>query len=193
MSFAKLKKQISDTVEISNAEVEKISSFFKIQKFAPKKHLFKKGQVCDFMGYVSSGCLVFYSKYNNKERVINFLNEDCWVGDLNSFLNKKPTDFYLKTLEETELLTIDYDSFMYLIKNHPLYTYYHLMTTEKTYSAIEERLAISSSLSAEERYNTVLANEPEIINRVPSKYLASYLGIEPPSLSRIRRRILDKS
>lgn len=192
MSLVKLKKQILETVEITNTEVEKIASFFKIQKFAPKKHLIKKGQICDFMAYVSSGCLVFYSKYNNKERVINFLTDGCWVGDLNSLMNKKPTDFYLKTLEETELLTIDYSDFMYLIQNYPQFTFYHLIMTHRTHAAIEERLAISSFLSAEERYNIVLRSVPEIINRVPSKYLASYLGIEPPSLSRIRRRIIDK-
>ncbi len=192
MSFLKLKKQILDTKEITDTEFDDIANFFKIQKIEAKKYIFKKGQICDCIAFVSKGCLVFYSKYNNKERVINFLTEGSWVGDLNSFMNKKPTDFYLKTLENTELLTIDYESFMSLIKNHPNYTYYHLLATHKMYLNIEERLALSSALSAEERYNLVMKNDSDIVNRVPSKYLASYLGIEPPSLSRVRRKIIDK-
>lgn len=193
MSLEKLKQHIRQIIDIENDELDQITSAFKLVKYSPKKIILKKGQECNFIAFINRGCLVYYSKFNEKERAINFPREDWWIGDLGSFLSHSPSNIYLKTLEEVELLTLDYKSFMNLIHNHPNYLRYHLINTHRSYMQIDERFAKITSLSAEDKYNLILKDSPDIINRVPSKYLASFLGIEPPSLSRIRRNMLKKN
>ena len=192
MSFDRLKQHIREIVDIENDELNQIISAFKLVKYPPKKIILKKGQECNFLAYVNKGCLVYYSKFDERERVINFPRENWWVGDLDSFLSHSSSNIYLKTLEETELLTLDYKSFMNLIQNYPNYLRFHLINTHRSYMQIDERFAKITSLSAEDKYNLILKDSPGIINRVPSKYLASFLGIEPPSLSRIRRNMSKK-
>ncbi len=192
MSLNRLKQNISKIIPINDEEFARITSLLKYEKVPAKKIILKKGQKCDFLSFVLKGCVVQYSKFEEKEFVINFLREDTWVGDSDSFLTQNVSNFYLKTLEETELLTIDYAVFMYLIQNHPLFLQYHLINTHRMCSKSDERLAKMNSLSAEDKYNVILTESADIINRVPSKYLASFLGIEPPSLSRIRRNLSKK-
>ena len=192
MSVEKLKQHIRQIIDIGNDELDQIASAFKLVKYPPKKIILKKGQECNFIAYINRGCLVYYSKFDEKERVINFPRENWWIGDMDSFLSHSPSSIYLKTLEETELLTLDYTNFMSLIQNHPNYLRFHLIKTHRSYMQIDERFAKITSLSAEDKYNLILQDSPGVINRVPSKYLASFLGIEPPSLSRIRRNMSKK-
>ena len=178
---------------MSESEQKQITTHFNIQKIAAKKNILKKGQICDFIAFVNKGCLVFYSKYNNKERVINFPVENTWIGDFESFFNKSPSNFYLKTLEDTELLTLSLEAFKALIDNYQNYAHYHIKSIHRMCLGVDERLAIMSSMSAEDKYNYVLAHLPDTVKRVPSKYLASYLGMEPPSLSRIKRKLIERT
>ena len=193
MSLDRLKQHIREIIDIENDELDQISSAFKLVRYPPKKIILKKGQACDFIAFINRGCLVYYSKFDEKERVINFPRENWWIGDLDSFLSHSPSNIYLKTLEDVELLTLDYTSFMNLIQHHPNYLRFHLIKTHRSYMQIDERFAQITSLSAEDKYNLILEDSPHIINRVPSKYLASFLGIEPPSLSRIRRNMSKKN
>ena len=192
MSLERLKQHIREIVDIENDELNQIISVFKLVKYPPKKIILKKGQECNFIAYINKGCLVYYTKFDERERVINFPRENWWIGDLDNFLSHSPANIYLKTLEETELLTLDYTGFMNLIQNHPNFLRFHLINTHRSYMQIDERFAKITSLSAEDKYNLILKDSPGIINRVPSKYLASFLGIEPPSLSRIRRNMSKK-
>lgn len=177
---------------MNDDELNRISSSLRYEKVPAKQVILRKGQKCDFLSFILKGCVVQYSKFEEKEFVINFLREDTWVGDSDSFLTHNVSSFYLKTLEETELLTMDYAVFMFLIQNHPGFLQYHLINTHRKCSESSERLAKMNSLSAEDKYNVILSESADIINRVPSKYLASFLGIEPPSLSRIRRNLSKK-
>ena len=115
MSLDRLKQHIREIINIENDELDQITSAFKLVKYPPKKIILKKGQACDFIAFINRGCLVYYSKFDEKERVINFPRENWWIGDLDSFLSHSPSNIYLKTLEETELWTLDYNSFMNLI------------------------------------------------------------------------------
>ena len=177
---------------MNDDELNRISSSLQYEKVPAKQIILRKGQKCDFLSFILKGCVVQYSKYKEKEFVINFLREDTWVGDSDSFLSQKVSNYYLKTLEETELLTLDYDGFMYLVQNNLGFLQYHLIDSHRNNSQSHERLAKMNSLSAEDKYNVILTESADIINRVPSKYLASFLGIEPPSLSRIRRNLSKK-
>ena len=193
MLYNKLRKHITDYVEIQDAELDSILNSFTVIKYPAKTYILKKGQVCNFIGFVNEGCLEFSNKIQKKEQVINFPKENWWIGDLNSLLNQTPSNFYFKTIEDTELLILNKDNFVTLIENHKSFLLYYLKITQGLYRDANEQYALALALSAEERYDTLLADSPDLISRIPDKYLASYLGIRPPSLSRIKRKKIKKT
>lgn len=194
MSLIKiLKKNINELIDIEDVELEIIASVFKSIKISSKKTILKKGNKVEYIAFVTKGCLVQYSKYQDKEFVIDFFEEGSWVGDIDSFLKGNSTNSYIKTLEETELMILNYDDFMSLIQTSQAFLQYHLLYTHKKLVQSVERLAKMNALAAEDKYMMIMQESSDIINRVPSKYLASYLGIEPPSLSRIRRNLSKKN
>lgn len=188
-----LKKNINELVDIEDEELEKIASVFKSIKISPKKTILKKGNKVEYIALVTKGCLVQYSKFQDKEIVIDFFEEGSWIGDIDSFLRDITTNSYIKTLEETELMVLNYEDFMSLIQTSQAFLQYHLLYTHKKLVQSVERLAKMNALAAEDKYMMIMQESSDIINRVPSKYLASYLGIEPPSLSRIRRNLSKKN
>lgn len=192
MLYRKLRDHIARFIDINESELDEIIKAFSVVKYSAKTYILKKGQVCHFIGFINEGCVDYYSKTNKKEHVISFPRENSWIGDLNSVLNHSPTNINIKTLEDTELFILDKTSFVSLIENHKSFLVYYLKAVHELYMNANEQYALLLSHSAEERYNHILDNSPELINRISDKYLASYLGIQPPSLSRIKRKKIKK-
>jgi CRP/FNR family transcriptional regulator, anaerobic regulatory protein len=189
MLFTKLRNHIAQLIDVNDFEIDEIIKTFSIVKYSSKTHILKKGQICNFIGFINEGCVEYYSKTNKKEHVISFLRENSWIGDLNSLLNQHTTNIYIKALEDTELLILDKVHFVSLINSHSTFLLYYLKAIHQLYMTANEQHALLLSHSAEERYNYLLENSPELISRISDKYLASYLGVQPPSLSRIKRKI----
>jgi CRP/FNR family transcriptional regulator, anaerobic regulatory protein len=192
MLFPKLRTHIAHVIEINDVEMDEIIKAFSVVKYSAKTYILKKGQVCNFIGFINEGCVEYYSKTNKKEHVISFLRENSWIGDFNSLLNQNTTNIYIKALEDTELLILDKACFVSLINAHSSFLLYYLKATHALYMSANEQHALLLSHSAEERYSYLLENSPDLISRISDKYLASYLGVEPPSLSRIKRKKIKK-
>ena len=192
MSFEKLRNHIHQYIEIEDSELETIINTFSIVKYPTKTYILKKCQICNFIGFVNEGCVEYHSKVNRKEQVISFPRESWWIGDLNSLLSQTPTNIYIKTLEDTQLLVVDKDKFVYLIETYRNFLIYYLKIIHYMYMNVSEQYALVLSHSGEDRYNKLMENSPDLINRVSDKHLASYLGIQPPSLSRIKRKKIMK-
>ncbi len=192
MLYRKLRDHIAHFIDISESEIDEIVKTFSVVKYSAKTYILKKGQVCNFIGFINEGCVEYHSKTNKKEHVISFQRENSWIGDLNSLLNHNKTNIYIKTLEETELFILDKTCFVSLIESHNVFLIYYLKAIHELYMNANEQHGLLLSHSAEERYNYLLENNPELINRISDKYLASYLGIQPPSLSRIKRKKIKK-
>ena len=192
MSFEKLRNHITQYIEIADSELEAIIETFSVIKYAPKTYILKKGQICNFIGFINEGCVEYHSKVNKKEQVISFPRENWWIGDLNSLLSHKPTNIYIKTLEDTEVLVLNKEKFTHLIETNSNFLVYYLKVIHYMYMNVSEQYALFLSHSAEERYKRLLEHSPDLINRVSDKHLASHLGIQPPSLSRIKRKKIKK-
>lgn len=192
MSFEKLRNHIAEFIEINTSEIETIINTFSIVKYPAKTYILKKGQVCSFIGFINEGCVEYHSKINKKEHIISFPKENWWIGDLNSLLSETPTDIYIKTLEDTEIFILDKEKFGYLIEKHINFLVYYLKIIHFMYMNVSEQYALTLSHSAEERYHKLLEQSPDLINRISDKHLASHLGIQPPSLSRIKRQKIKK-
>ena len=151
-----------------------------------KKFLLKQGRICHNIYFVEKGLLrCFYTK-NDKEVNSWFMKEHDVIFSVESFLNQTPSYENIQVLEDSILHYITYDELQYLYNNCPEFNFIGRVVTEEYYKLSEQRLYSLRMQKANERYNFMMNNFPHIILRVPSKYIASYLGITEETLSRIR-------
>lgn len=143
---------------------------------------------------MNKGCLRRYViNEQGKESIVNFATEDWWIGDLESFLFQKPTIYYVQALEDSELLLLPFREFQIAQERFPKYNEFHVNKVQKSYFATLKRMSISKTGSPEEKYLQLFGEQRNLFQRIPLQYIASYLGIEPESLSRLRRRLAGKA
>jgi CRP-like cAMP-binding protein len=154
-----------------------------------KQFLFQSGSMCKYLAFVMKGCLRYFQVSEaGEERIIYFAQEEWWIGDLHSFFNGTVTSFNAQALEDCELLLSDRKNFESALSLFPKFNEEYRSKTQKAYTATQERIAETQLLSAEERYKKLVKEQPRLLQRVPQHYIASFLGITPESLSRLRKK-----
>ena len=191
--FSLLKKHITSKVPLTDEEFDICSKYF-IQKNL-KKHQFllNEGDVCRYIGFVNSGCLREY-KIDNKgvEHILQFAIEDWWVSDLHSFLSGLPATYNIDALQYSEILLLERSAREELLDNCPKLERFFRMLIESNHVATNQRISDSLSATAEERYLKFIKTYPKLLEQLPQNQIASYLGITPQSLSRIRKELTQK-
>lgn len=164
------------------------------KRIIPRKDFFlRSGEVCRTKGYVNRGCFRrYYIDEHAKDVIINFAFEEWWVGDLESFNTCRPSIYYVQALEESEVFCICRENHEQLCEALPKYEKFHNNKALRSHYATLRRLTHFQSQTPEEKYTSFLKEHPELFQRVPLHYIASYLGIEPESLSRLRKRLSCK-
>jgi len=178
---------------IRENEAEQILSSFKPVLLKYKDHFLREGEICSQIGYVNAGCLSYYQLFENgKKSIVQFAFEDWWVGDLESFIHRKPTAYFWQALEPVELICIGRDDFEKWMNTSESFRTVFNNKTQKAYIKSLEHAAKDKAENAEEKYLRMLAEYPQIIQRIPHYDVAAYLGITPESLSRIRNKLARK-
>lgn len=150
--------------------------------------------MCKSLAFVTQGCLRCYTVDDKgEEHIVQFAIEDWWISDLHSFLTGEPAIYTIEALEDSELLLLERESREKLLTAHPKFERFFRLLLERHYVATHKRIIASLSASAEERYLKFLKTYPALVQRVPQNQIASYLGIAPESLSRIRKHLAEKS
>jgi CRP-like cAMP-binding protein len=189
-SFVKLFKEI---VELTDDEFEMMLGHFNAFSIKKKEHYLKAGEVWWQVAAVNKGCFRTYSgDSDGKEHILYFAMEGWWIGDIESFHTGKPTNLYVQALEDCELLLMPKSSYDKLVVELPKYRDWYDQKVLKAYAAAIKRYSDFKSGSAEDRYNNLLSRQPQVLQRVPSKFIAAYLEIEPESLSRLRKKMYEK-
>ncbi len=179
--------------EFTDAQLEEFLGLWEVRDIRKKDHYLREGEICKSTAYVNEGCLRRYViSESNKESILNFAIEDWWVGDLESFFTGCPTRYYVQALEDTQLLLLSRQKFEDACNRYPKYKTFHDEKMHRSYFATLKRMSVASSGTAEEKYLQLAKDQPQLFQRVPLHYIASYLGIEPESLSRLRKRLTDK-
>ena len=168
-----------------------VEPFLKLKKLERGEFLFYEGDVCNFVGLTKRGCLRSFILKDGKELTLFFHPEHHTLEDYESLRRQKPACFSCQAIEDSEVLIIDIQV-MKVIETEPDGQKLLRLIVENLAFELRDRVLSLYRDSVEQRYLDLLKNEPQFLQRIPQYYLASYLGIEPESLSRLKRRINNK-
>lgn len=186
-------KHIEQKVSLTATDKELISTFFTKKSLRKKQYLLQAGDICSHLSFVAKGLLRTYNVDDKGEEHMSvFGSEGWWISDFSSFLSVQPAVFNIDAIEDTELLMIsrpDYDEFTLQV---PVMDRYFRILYQNSLVTKERRLMSSITHTAAQKYVQLIDSNPEIINRIPQKMIASYLGIAPETLSRIKRNLAYK-
>lgn len=178
---------------ISEDDEKLILSAFEPIKIKKKKDLLEPGETCKYIYFVIKGCLrSYYVDAKGIEHIYQIRLDNSWISDLESFFSQRTSKYYIETLEDSQLLRISHNRLEQLYNEVPRIERYFRILFQKAYINALERLNATMWESAVDRYNEMLKEHVDIFQRVPLVYIASYLGIAPESLSRIRRSRQNK-
>lgn len=186
-------QKFNERVELTLEEEEVVKTYIIPKKLRKKQYLLQEGDVCKYIAFVEKGALRAYTvSEKGAEHIIQFALEGWLISDLFSFLTNEPSTYDIDALEDSELLLISKDAHEDLLQKVPKYETYTRLQLTGAYIAMQRRLTSIISLSLEERYNFFTSLYPDITQRVPQHMIASYMGLTPETLSRVRKRLTQK-
>ena len=184
---------VNEKVSLTEEEQETIKSFFSPKKLRKKQYLLQEGDVCKYMAFVEKGLLRSYNVDDKgNEHMIQFAWDGWWISDTYSFLSGEPAAYNIDAIEDAELLLISLPLFEEMTLKVPKMERYFRILFQNNIVSKERRLLSSITYSAEEKYLKLSETNPELIQRIPQNLIASYLGITPETLSRIRKHLLRR-
>ncbi len=188
--FDRLREHVSKLIPLSDDEFPTCTSLMIPKRVRKGTYLVQEGDVSKYLAFVTNGCLRAYAiDKKGEEHIVQFALEGWWITDLYSFLTGKPGEYFVDALEDSEVLMIDAVSYEKLCTTVPKFERYFRILLQNHYIATQRRVLASIGLSAEEQYLQMLDDYPNIVQRVAQRHIASYLGITPEALSRIRHRM----
>jgi len=188
-----LKDVLTKQAGFSRDEYEFYFSLLKKRIVKKKEHYLQAGEISRATAYVNRGCLRQYIiGEHGKEIIIQFALEDWWIGDLESFHYEKPSLFSIQALEDSELMLLSRKNFLRVCEELPKYKTFHDEKVQRNHFATLKRLSLAKLGTPEEKYLLLMRDQPQLFQRIPLHFIASYLSIEPESLSRLRKRLTEK-
>lgn len=186
-------KNIARFIQLTPEETARFTAVLKPRTLRKRQYLVQAGDIFRYECFVNKGSLRTYHVDNNgQEHIVMFAFEDWWTGDMYSFLSGQPALYHVEAMEDCELLTIEKSQLEQLYIDIPKFDRFYRILLQNAYIAMQRRLSENMSLSAEQRYLNFISRYPQFEQRLTLKQIASYLGITPESLSRIRRQLAGK-
>jgi CRP-like cAMP-binding protein len=188
--FEVIISNIKKKVAINDEEAGLLKTFFTPKKLRKKQYLLQEGDVSHYTAFVEKGVLrSFTIDDKGHEHIMQFATEDWWISDLYSFLTEEPSDYSIEALEETELLLINKEHYENMMLAVPKMERYFRILTQNSLISMQRRISGKMTLTAEQNYKKLMEQRPALLQRVPQHMIASFLGIAPETLSRIRKQM----
>jgi CRP-like cAMP-binding protein len=191
--MALILQNIDKIVSLSDIEKETILSKIEIKHYKAKTVLLNAGEICKHSYFVNSGILRSFNINDNiVEHVLQFACEGWWIGDMYSLITQKPGNLYVEVNEDAEVVLLSKENQEELFQEIPKLERFFRILTENSLVANQERIMDNLSLSAEERFEKFCSKYPTLIQKVPQKQVASYIGVTPEFFSKMKAKILRK-
>jgi len=184
-----LREFISKSISITEADLEKVLEYFTFRKVKKGTFLLKEGVVENNFYYINSGCVrTYFMNQGGQLKTRHIAFENSLIASLSSFISAKPSYEYLEAIEDSELLSIERTHFFQLLDEVACWKDFYILVLEKGYRFQNEKIESFVTLSALERYNKLMVDNPHFIKRLPNIIVASYLDVSPETLSRLKQK-----
>jgi CRP-like cAMP-binding protein len=185
----KIEVFIKQIVQPNPEEWAAFADIVKPKKLKKKELLLEEGQTCNFIAFINSGVIREYSFQNGKETTVDFVTDNQFITDYQSFIMQTPTMQFVEALTEVDLLILNKDGINSLFDRYKVWERFGRLIIERVFCGVEAKRKKIIATTHEEQYRDFAAAYPQIIQQVPQYYIASYLGITPEHLSRIRKKV----
>lgn len=176
------------SMKLSEDECNQIMAKLKPKKLRKRQYFLQEGDVCKYMGFIVKGATrMFAVDERGHEHILHFGLEDWWVGDYESFYLLTPSKYFVEALEEVEMILVTNEQLQELAGTIPAIAAMLDSLNRGAVIANNKRMHAAISFTAEERYEDLARTYPHFFQRFPQNMIASYLGISPETLSRIRK------
>ncbi len=183
----KIIKHFDKYLPLSDTEKEALTSRLTERKIKRKQYILQEGDICKYFTYVVEGCFKMYGvDSSGAEHNLVFTAEDAWLTDIDSLHKERPSKLFIEAVEPSVILQISKGDLWFLYTNYPKFDRNFRVIIEDKYIELQNRLLQTFSTTAYERYESFLEQYPNLANRLPNTQIASYLGITPEFLSKIR-------
>lgn len=187
--FTELISTLKSIVSLEPYEVELITDLFKPLSLSKGQHFLRSGKINNHIGFLRKGLVRYYVHKNDEDATIEFTKEGEFVADYQSFMSREISGQNIEAIEDCEMLVIDYEGLQKIYAETLNGNLMGRVIIEHRYNVIVGKLMSLYIHTAEERYQYFIENHTEILQRIPQYFIASYIGVQPQSLSRIRRRL----
>ncbi|PAM95190.1 cAMP-binding protein [Flavobacterium sp. IR1] len=188
--YTQLEKYLKTKIEIDDKTLSFICSYFTIKKTKRNEFLLKEKEICKHFYFVNKGCIRLFNINNNGEEGTRYFHfEDSFGTALPSLINQKPSYEFMQTIESSELLVINREDYFHLVDTVPQFAFIYRQILELAYLKSQERIYCFQSLEAIEKVRWVMTNQSRWLTRLSNKMVASYLGLTPQTLSRLKSKL----
>jgi CRP-like cAMP-binding protein len=188
-----LVKSIRSRIDVSDEGVDVLKKKLIPKKARKRQFLQNAGDICQYMIFVEHGLLRSFSDdKNGSEHTMQFAAEGWWISDMASFFSRENSKYNIEALEASELLLMSKQVMDELMDAVPQVQRYFLDLMQNHIIALQRRINVVQSMSAEETYLKLMEVNPDLINRASQQHIASYLGITPETLSRVRKQVAGR-
>ncbi|GAA3781426.1 Crp/Fnr family transcriptional regulator [Flavobacterium ginsengiterrae] len=185
--FTPLFNHIQKFITLEPSEIKILEASLKISKIKKKEHLLQEGQVCNTLYFITKGCARQYIiNPKGSEQTLQFAIENWWITDYLSYHNTTPSHFYIQSVENCEIISIEKNILEPILIEIPKLERYFRIVSQKSFGAMQMRIKFLFTMSAEERYHHFNDHFPEFVQRVPQYMIASYLDFSAEFMSKIR-------
>ena len=184
-----LLNSIQNLITLRPEEIDIVKSLFKEKPYKKGEFFLEEGRVCKHVGFVAQGLMRFYINHDGEEKIYDFSQENEYVCNYESFLPQKPSSKIIQALEDSVVFIISYNDLQLFYKNVREGERFGRIAIEFVFLQLLQDLSSFYTETPEVRYGRFLKNHADLQQRISQYHVASYVGVKPQSLSRIRKRI----
>jgi len=187
MDYPLILKNIAKHIHLNANEEKHFVSLLKEKSIKRKQFILHENEICLNSSFVTKGCLRGYTiDQNGFEHILQFAPPDWWIADMYSLISQKPGNLNIDAIEDTEVLLLSRKDQEKLFIDIPKFEHFFRVITENSLVNSRQRLLDNLSLTAQQRYESFCHHYPTLIEKLPQKLIASYIGVTPEFLSKVR-------